>query len=86
MICESASEAEAMLAMTMDSRHNFGQLSFLYAALNSIYTFRCWTPFEVILVVNVGSSQKYFVSVAMSAMFSMKSLKCSPILNLIVHK
>jgi hypothetical protein len=64
MICKSASEAEAVFAATMNSGRNYCQLSLLDATLDGIYTFRCWTPFQVVLVIDVGSSKKHLVPIA----------------------
>lgn len=86
MICERASKAEAMLATTVNGGHHSGQLFLLNIALNSVHTFRCWTPFQIILVVNVGSGKEYFISAAMSASFRINSREDAPVLDLVLHQ
>jgi hypothetical protein len=60
----SASEAEAVFAVTMNGGRNYCQLSLLDATLDGIYTFRCWTPFQAVLVIDVGSSKEHLVPIA----------------------
>jgi hypothetical protein len=86
VICKSASEAEVMLAATVNSGHNFRQFFFPYVTLNGVHTFRCWAPFQIILVVNIGSSKEHFVSVWLSVLFGIIADQHLPVLDLFVHK
>jgi hypothetical protein len=67
MICKRASKAEAILAVTLNGGDHCYQLSLLDTTFNSIHAFRCWTPFQVCLVINISSGKKHIISVVLSA-------------------
>ena len=57
MIVQTASETETVLACAVHCRHNLVEISSFDAAIYGKFAIWGWTPFEVVFVVDVCSSE-----------------------------
>ena len=62
MIIQRTAETEAMVANTIDGRHDTSQVSLFDRALNGILTIWCWAPFQVLPIINIGTSEQDVVA------------------------
>jgi hypothetical protein len=66
MICSSTTETKSVMTVTLNCGDDSELVFRFNVATNSINTIRCRTPFEVVFVVNVGASEKFLISAALS--------------------
>ena len=57
VIVEGATEAEMVTAATMNRWNDTGKVTVLDLAIDGVYAVRCRAPFEVLKVIDVGSSE-----------------------------
>src|SRR5436190_377356 len=57
VIVEGATEAEMVTAATMNRWNGTGKVAILDLAIDGVYTVRSRAPFEVLEVIDVGSSE-----------------------------
>lgn len=55
MIWEAAAEAESVMTITFDCRDDSHEIFLLDATTDSVDAIWCWTPLEVVLIVDVSS-------------------------------
>lgn len=55
MIVKCAAKAEMMFAVTLYGGYNATEVSLLDRAINSVFTVGSWTPFKILLVIDIGS-------------------------------
>jgi hypothetical protein len=62
MVIQSTAETEAVFASTMDSGHRLVEIAGFDGTIDGVFTVGSRTPFQVLFVINVGSSQKTLIS------------------------
>ena len=63
MVIEGTAEAEPVSASASDRRDYSRKVAFSDAAFHCILAVRCRAPLEIFLVIHVGTSQQYPISV-----------------------
>lgn len=63
MVIERASKTEAVLAIAVHSGHDVVQISLFDTTINGEHALWGWAPFQILLVVHIGSCEEYVISV-----------------------
>ena len=55
MVVKCATKAEMMLAATLYGGYNATEVALLDRTINSVFTVGSWAPFEIFLIIDIGS-------------------------------